>query len=352
MKSYLPIAEECIHWNEENEVDSFGAIIVYALTKAYMEGCSDEKELWGGIFWEIVNPFDGVVKSKEELEQVLTKMSAITMEEEVFSVLAYGDAYFLCMRALFFKQRIYVLPSDEKMKVDYHKITKADLIEAGVSLPVIQKLDMLYRECAGKALEEIFTRSTHKYGKGRFYQSYEPLGIIGSRNTSDRLKEYEIETYLTKDKSVLDIGCNCGFFDLSVAGLVKTTCGIEVDEELLRYGKLVRRIMGIQNSYFINSNFNDYKSSTMFDIIFSFAVHAHIGMSFEEYGKRLYELSNENGIVVFESHNIKGTDREIMENIKKFCDQRFDIEFQKQYCNLYHDGEINNRRLFILRKRM
>ena len=54
-----------------------------------------------------------------------------------------------------------------------------------------------------------------------FYQGLEEIKIRGSRSSDKRFKEYRIEQYLSKEKNVLDIGSNCGFFSIFISRFVK-----------------------------------------------------------------------------------------------------------------------------------
>lgn len=54
-----------------------------------------------------------------------------------------------------------------------------------------------------------------------------------ARNNGERIARYRVEDYLTKDSICLDIGCNCGFFDLELSRLVKSVVGIDVEKSIL-----------------------------------------------------------------------------------------------------------------------
>ena len=49
-----------------------------------------------------------------------------------------------------------------------------------------------------------------------FYQGYDEIKIDGWRPTEKRFKNYDIEQYLSKEKSALDIGSKCGFLSINV----------------------------------------------------------------------------------------------------------------------------------------
>ena len=51
------------------------------------------------------------------------------------------------------------------------------------------------------------------------YQSMELIGLEGMRPTEHRIQEYGLRDILKAEYDVLDIGCNSGFLDMSIAGL-------------------------------------------------------------------------------------------------------------------------------------
>ena len=54
-----------------------------------------------------------------------------------------------------------------------------------------------------------------------FYQGLDEIKIIGSRSSEKRFEEYEILEHLSKNKTILDIGSNCGFFSIFTSDYVK-----------------------------------------------------------------------------------------------------------------------------------
>ena len=70
---------------------------------------------------------------------------------------------------------------------------------------------------AEKIKEEIYCMlgNNQDFGRGEFYQSLEELGVIGQRPTKLRIEKYQLDE-IVSEKNVLDIGCNCGFMDISI----------------------------------------------------------------------------------------------------------------------------------------
>lgn len=162
-------------------------------------------------------------------------------------------------------------------------------------------------------------------GAGRFYQSYEPLGIPGSRDTAFRIKTYQLDNYLNKNMDVLNIGCNCGFIDCTIAGQVKSITGIEYDAYFLQFANELKEIEGIQNITFMAGDFKTINLQRKFDMICSFAVHKWIGLPLEEYFSRLYNMLNERGIVLFETHGIDTYDKDIEGVLESVIQDKFEV---------------------------
>ena len=63
-----------------------------------------------------------------------------------------------------------------------------------------------------------------------FYQGFDAIEIDGCRSTEQRFEQYNIQKYLSKKKSALDIGSNCGFFSLCV---LLRTCSLFVNPDVI-----------------------------------------------------------------------------------------------------------------------
>ena len=69
--------------------------------------------------------------------------------------------------------------------------------------------------------------------------------------------------------SVLDIGCNCGFFDLFLSDKVNNIVGVEYNNSLIQIANIVKQYENIDNVEFICEDFNKFKCDKKFDIIFA-----------------------------------------------------------------------------------
>ena len=162
----------------------------------------------------------------------------------------------------------------------------------------------------GKYLQYDFAKDTetHMFGADIFYQSYTELHIPGHRNTDSRIAEYGLLEYLSPKKDVFDVGCNLGFFDLTIAPMVNSVTGLEYTNYYLDYGRKAAEFLGISNAAFINYDFKHFKTTKTYDVVFSFAVHIPIGLSLREHILKLYHLLRSGGILLFESHHLENVD--------------------------------------------
>ncbi len=170
-----------------------------------------------------------------------------------------------------------------------------------------------------KLKEEIYLRlgKHQQFGRGIFYQSLEELNIVGQRPTEKRIDIYGLKN-IVKDKRVFDIGCNCGFLDLSLGLLAKSIKGIEHNKTLVEIGEKVRDYLQRRNVNFEICDFKEYITSEKYDVILSFAVHHWIGLPIKEYCKKVASMLETSGYLVFESQNIKTIDIDFAEYCNEF----------------------------------
>lgn len=76
--------------------------------------------------------------------------------------------------------------------------------------PNLKRLHKSYKKILKKQKKEY---KSHIYSQGMFYQGWNKVGIYhGARDTDRRFDKYELSDLLLPTYSVLDIGCNVGFF--------------------------------------------------------------------------------------------------------------------------------------------
>lgn len=186
------------------------------------------------------------------------------------------------------------------------------------------------------------------FGGVRPYQSLEIIGLQGIRPTEYRIREYELRRILKEQDDILDIGCNSGFLDISIAREVRSVTGVEYDNSLVKVANLVANYLKISNCTFYNSDFNEWyrNTSTSYNVIFSFAIHHWLNLDSKEYVAIIDQLLREGGYVCFESH-IYGADIEFEECYKKFLELGYGIVCEKKI----NDDGLQERQYVLFRKR-
>jgi 16S rRNA G527 N7-methylase RsmG len=152
---------------------------------------------------------------------------------------------------------------------------------------------------------------------------------------------------------VLDMGSNVGFFSLYVSEKVNSIDLIELNPKLCNICRKVRDKLKIKNVNIINSNIVEYNFNKKYDMIFSFAVHGHIGIGLHRYLELLHRLLNEGGLVLFETHRVNDCNM----NERELTTERDNIlRNEQKLFDIIHEGVIDDqmgrmRRFFYLKRR-
>jgi len=174
---------------------------------------------------------------------------------------------------------------------------------------------------------------------GGFYQGLDEIKITGSRSSEKRFEEYEILEYLSKDKMVLDIGSNCGFFSIYVSKFVDRIFGVEINPYLVAISNDVKDYLNIKNTNFINSSFEEFQSNEKFDMIFSFAndstIDGNTKFNFSEYIEKIKNLLKEDGLLIFESQAIDSVVTEQLDEKINYLENKFTILKRKKVPSEY-----------------
>lgn len=172
-----------------------------------------------------------------------------------------------------------------------------------------------------------------------FYQGLDEIRIKGSRSSEKRFEEYEISEYLSKNKTVLDIGSNCGFFSMYVSKFVKRIFGVEINPYLTAISNDVKDYLDIENADFINSSFEEFNINEKFDMIFSFANDSTIDdntkFNFSEYIQKIKDLLKEDGLLIFESQAIDSVLTEQLDEKINYLEKKFTILKRKKVSSEY-----------------
>ena len=153
-------------------------------------------------------------------------------------------------------------------------------------------------------IRDIYAKEHQDFGNGIFYQSYEPLGIKGFRPTEDRFHIYGIEAFLSKDKTVLDVGCNCGFFDNYVAKYVKSIMGLDVNRSLVDIAQRTASFLGNDNLTFVSCPYTKFRSKQKYDVIFLLAIYRWAQMDYTDFCDKTLSFLKDDGTILLESHNM------------------------------------------------
>ena len=158
-----------------------------------------------------------------------------------------------------------------------------------------------------------------------FYQGLDEIKIKGSRSSEKRFEEYNIEKYLSKDKAILDIGSNCGFFSIFISRFVKNVVGVEI---------------------------NPFQTNKKFDIICSFANDSTIDdntkFSFKEYIKKIKSLLTSDGLLIFESQAIDSMIEEQFSEKFSYLEKTF-LVLEKKKINSEYPKNVPLRDFLILK---
>lgn len=199
-----------------------------------------------------------------------------------------------------------------------------------------------------KQILEILQEGIPDFGGVVPYQSLEMIGLKAGRPTEKRIEEYGLRQILKAEDDVLDIGCNSGFFDILVAGLVHSVTGVEYDKTLVRVGELVRDYLKVPNCVFYNGDFKEWYKRTdrkLYNVIFSFAIHHWLDLSPQDYCVILDSLLKEEGYICFESH-IYGMDEEADKCRQKLLEMGYQIICDKKVS----DGGTEEREYILFKK--
>ncbi len=177
------------------------------------------------------------------------------------------------------------------------------------------------------------------YGVGHFYQSSNILNISGLRDSKYRKEKLNIEN-LTYGKNLLDIGTNSGFFLLELKNNFKHALGIDYNPKLIEIADVAKNYLNISNIDFKIENFETKIVKKQFDIILSLANHHTFDKgisSTENYFKKIVNLLNSKGILIFEGHH------PIIESKKEFF--KF-VEFLSKDFEIIREGRYETKNFF------
>lgn len=179
------------------------------------------------------------------------------------------------------------------------------------------------------------------FGK-RFYQSLPQLGICGQRPTAERMILYGLHE-MASGKDVLDIGCNVGFFDITLAQYAQHIDGIEYNDIFVQVANRMKKRLQIDNVDFMQKDFNEFDTEKKYNLIVSFAVHRWIAMPPKTYAKKISSYIQKGGHLIFESQDMPA-DKDLFED---YCREFESAGFKMIKCDEICDDNINSRQYRI-----
>lgn len=138
----------------------------------------------------------------------------------------------------------------------------------------------------------------------RPYQGSTGLGVLGKRPAEKRFEIYELQRYVGHESSVLEIGCNVGFFTLVVAGNAGVVTAFDVEPAYIKIARLAQTFSGINNCRFSIDSVTTFRPDRQYDVVVSTATHGWSGMPFSDYVRMIDKSTKPGGIILFESHEI------------------------------------------------
>ena len=153
-------------------------------------------------------------------------------------------------------------------------------------------------------IERIFNERKQDFGKGGFYQSFEPLGWDGQRKTQLRFEAYALEKFFSKDHDVLDAGCNSGFFANFLSPFVKSVDGFDNNASLIKMANTLARYLKNANATFHVSDFSSFIPRKKYDLVMACALHQWIKLNEKDFCDTIRKWLKDGSYVLVESHQI------------------------------------------------
>lgn len=259
----------------------------------------------------------------ENVERPFARVEELKKEKFDYVLIAIRD-----------KETALAVKEDLKsLGVEERKIVWSENYEADCDIWPANKKRYLANPQFYRSIIEKYHRTDGTYGR-RFYQSFTQLGIQGIRNTQERIALYRVKDFLKKTDIVLDIGCNCGFFDLQISPYVDRVIGMDIEPLFIEIARETKEYLGVTNADFQRSDYFLADPQEQYDAVFSLAVHTNImvsGASEEEYVNRIMKNIKPGGYLFFESHNLLNDADRYAGLCKRFVESGMTICHRENY---------------------
>ncbi len=123
-----------------------------------------------------------------------------------------------------------------------------------------------------------------------------------NRSIPDRIVEYGIDKVITKESTVLDLGCNRGYFGICLSPLIGFYTGVESDINQLQHGANERGAKGYHNINFYNEKYSIHSAYGTFHVIICTAFHIYTDVTMEVFGDHLIAMLRPEGHLFLEGH--------------------------------------------------
>ena len=148
----------------------------------------------------------------------------------------------------------------------------------------------------------------YAYFSGYPYQSLGILGIYGERASEERFDSYGLADLVTRDDTVLDIGCNCGFMSILTAYRTGAKChGIDINAYMTEIGTECAKFLHIADRVMLEGKkFQDIDNAASYSVVYSFATHwtddGNYRVGLKDHLMKIHGLLKPGGLLVFETH--------------------------------------------------
>ena len=214
------------------------------------------------------------------------------------------------------------------------------------------ELFTFHREINQILLKQTKEYSHYDYGEGYFYQSFPSAYISGFRDTTERVKHLDLRE-ITKNKSVLDIGCNTGFILISLADSYKSGFVFDFNPYLIEIADATKSFRKLNNTNFSASSFENIDIEESYDVVLSLANHStydgNTKQDLGSYFKKISDVLNKDGIMVFESHPPAIENTEQLDKTLGAIRKVFQIE---KKIKLPLKGFLDKNRTYVIAKKI
>jgi hypothetical protein len=145
------------------------------------------------------------------------------------------------------------------------------------------------------------------YNTNAPYQSYERIGFEGMRwSVEKRIREYQLNDFVSPDSAILDIGSNFGFFVAEFALNCRVAHGVEPNSYLNKIGEITSEFLGVSDkTAYFDQKFDEFEPPIRYDTVFSLAAFytgdGRERSTADEYFGKINAMLNTGGRLFYES---------------------------------------------------